>query len=124
MNRIDKTVFETAFKNILLIPVYFLFPQHGLHDPDFGPLAAVYVRRETKYFGVLARARSVEQVLHHDQGAVVVLNHPGQKESIELFTFCFFESVHLLRREHAGHQHLMLGHLHRLIHAGHVRHGL
>ena len=50
MNRIDKTVFETALKYPVnpVNPVYSLFLQHGLHDPDFGSLAAVYICSEIK----------------------------------------------------------------------------
>src|ERR1700687_1156353 len=55
------------------------FPQHGLHNPDLSALATVDIRRKIEQFGILPRTRSVAQVFHHNQGAVVVLNHPCQK---------------------------------------------
>jgi len=42
------------------------FPQHRLHDSDFGALATVNIGYEIKYFSVLSRARRVEQVFYHD----------------------------------------------------------
>src|SRR5260370_11508739 len=59
-------------------------PQHGLHNPDLSALATVDIRREIEQFGILPRTRSVEQVFHHNQGAVVVLNHSCQKQLVEL----------------------------------------
>src|SRR6266545_3962296 len=56
-----------------------VFPQHCLHNPDLSALATVDIGREIEQFSVLPRARSVEQVLHHNQRAAVVLNHPSQK---------------------------------------------
>src|SRR6185369_15960771 len=56
-----------------------LLAQHGLHNFDLSALAAVYVSYKIEKFRILAGAGSVEQLLHHDQGAVVVLNHTGQK---------------------------------------------
>src|SRR5438477_9745059 len=53
--------------------------QHVFHDPDLGPLAAVNIGGKAEEFAILARARRVEQLLNHDQGAVMMLNHAGQK---------------------------------------------
>src|SRR5882724_7142237 len=61
-----------------------LFLQHCLHNPDLGPLAAVHVRREAEQLGILPRARGVEQIFYHGQSATVVLNHPDQKQTVEL----------------------------------------
>src|SRR5215813_1056048 len=41
------------------------FLQHGLHNPDLGPMGIVSVVGKVKHFGVLSRARGVKQVLHH-----------------------------------------------------------
>src|SRR6266478_953413 len=79
--------------------------QHRLHNPNFGALAAVDIRREIKELSVLPGARSVEQVFDHNQGAIVVLNHPGQKQLVELGALCFLKSLHLLLSKHAGHEH-------------------
>ena len=76
-----------------------------MHDPDFSALAAVDIGGEVEEFSVLPRARGVKQLLHHDERAAVVLNHPSQKQPVELFALCFSETVHLLRRKHAGHEH-------------------
>ena len=58
--------------------VRFLF-QHGLHNLDFGALGIVCVGREIEKLRVLARARGIEQIFHHNQRAVVMLNHSRQK---------------------------------------------
>src|SRR5262245_66503655 len=71
--------------------------QHILHDPDFGALAAVYIGCEVEQFSVLSCACGVEQVFHHGQSAAVVLNHPFQKQIVELLASCFPERLHLLR---------------------------
>ena len=55
------------------------FLQHSLHNPDLGALRIVRIRREVEDFGVLPGAGGVEQIFHHDQRAIVVLNHPRQK---------------------------------------------
>src|SRR5256885_16951182 len=56
--------------------------QHRLHNPNLGALAAVDIRREIKKFSVLFGARSVKQVLDHNQGAIVMLNHSRQKQLV------------------------------------------
>src|SRR5579862_880256 len=56
-----------------------LFLQHCLHNPDLGALRIVRVRREVEQLGILPRACRVKQIFHHDQSAIVMLNHPGQK---------------------------------------------
>src|SRR5690349_5684822 len=68
--------------------------QHGLHNPDLSALATIDIRREIEEFGILPRAGSVEQVFHHNQGAVVVLNHPGQKQLVELCSLSFLQRCH------------------------------
>src|SRR6266850_28072 len=55
------------------------FLRHSLHDPDLGSLRIVRIGREVKQLGILPRTRGVEQILHHGQRSVVVLNHPCQK---------------------------------------------
>ena len=82
---------ESLFSSVLRFSL-----QHGLHNSDLSALATVDIRSEIEQFSILARAGGVEQVLHHNQGAVVVLNHPGQKQVVELFTLGFFEGLHLL----------------------------
>jgi hypothetical protein len=50
-----------------------------LHNPDLGSLSIVRIRREVEQLGILPRACGVEQILHHGQSAVVVLNHSCQE---------------------------------------------
>src|SRR5882724_12635869 len=63
----------------IVSPLEVFPPQHCLHNPDLSALATVDIGREIEQFSVLPRARSVEQVLHHNQRAAVVLDHPSQK---------------------------------------------
>jgi microcompartment protein CcmK/EutM len=63
--------------------------QHGLHNPDLGALAAVNIGREIEEFSILSRASSVKQILHHNQSATVVLDHPCQEQMVKLFALCF-----------------------------------
>jgi len=37
------------------------------------------IRGEVEELGVLPRSSGIEQVFHHCQCAIVVLNHPGQE---------------------------------------------
>src|SRR5579863_985691 len=53
--------------------------QHRLHNPDLRALRIVRVRREIEELGVLACSGRVEQIFHHRQRAIVVLNHSAQK---------------------------------------------
>src|SRR5438270_766182 len=57
----------------------FVFLQHCLHGPDLGPLSIVGIGGKVKQLGILPRACGVEQVFHHDQRAIMVLNHSGQE---------------------------------------------
>jgi hypothetical protein len=49
------------------------FPQHRLHNPNLSSLTGVDISREIKQFSILPGAGSVKQVLHHHEGALVVL---------------------------------------------------
>src|SRR5258708_22174800 len=107
-----------AYARATLSNLLTTFTQHLLHDPNLGALPAVDIRCEIEQLSVLPGARSVEQVFYHSQGAAVVLNHPRQKQPVELRALCFLERRHLLRRQHSGHKHRMPEH----IHARHVSH--
>src|SRR4051812_16855984 len=66
-----------------------VFTQHGFHNPDLGALTAVDVRCEIEQFGILPCAGCIEQILYHDQSTGMMLDHSGQKKSIELGILCF-----------------------------------
>src|ERR1700735_1362605 len=74
-NATRKATLDTRF---IVSPLRF-FIQHSLHNLERVPLPGVHIRREVEQFGILPRARGVEQILHHYQRTIVVLNHPGQK---------------------------------------------
>src|SRR5882762_3567560 len=80
----DKRIAATATRKAKLgnrfiaSPLMFLL-QHSLHNFDLGALPGVHIRREAEHFGILPRARGVEQILYHGQRTIVVLNHPAQK---------------------------------------------
>src|SRR5258708_39212662 len=58
--------------------------QHCLHNPDLGALTAIYIGRKVEQLGILSRACGVEQSPPHRQSATVVLDHPCQKQVVEL----------------------------------------
>src|SRR5579859_3315876 len=68
----------TRWTGFIVSPLTF-FLQHGLHDPYLGALRIIRVGREIEQLGILSRACGIEQILHHGQRAMVMLNHPGQK---------------------------------------------
>ena len=76
----------------IVSPLIGFFSKHCLHDPDLGALAAVDVGREIEQFGILPGAGRVEQVLYHRQRAAVVLDHSGQKQTVELSPFAFLKA--------------------------------
>src|SRR5436309_2540877 len=61
-----------------------IFSKHILHDPNFGALAAVDIRREIEYFSILPGSGRIEQIFYHHQCTSVVLYHSGQKQAVEL----------------------------------------
>ena len=52
---------------------------------------------------ILAGSRRVEEILHHDQCAGVVLDHAGQETDGRIGPVGFGQVLHLLRGQHAGH---------------------
>ena len=99
--------------------------QHRLHNSDFGSLPIVRVRREVEQFGILPRSRRIEQILHHDQRTIVMLNHSCQKQMVELRAFRLPQRVHLLRRQHSRHKsHRMRRMIRMLVHVRHFRSGM
>src|SRR5437764_8471013 len=78
----------------------FLLLQHCLHNLDLSPLSIVGIGGEVKQLGILSRACGVEQVLHHGQSAIVVLNHSCQKQMVELGILRLPQRLHLFRCKH------------------------
>ena len=58
--------------------------EHGLHDANFCALRVVSVGGEVEEVGVLPGAGGCEEVVHHNECAVVVLDHAGEEEAVEL----------------------------------------
>ena len=54
---------------------------------------------------LLAGARVCEQLIHHDQGTSVMLDHAFEKEPVEFAPGGRLEASHLLCVEHARHHH-------------------
>ena len=46
----------------------------------------------------------IEQILDHDQCPLMVLNHPGQKQAVEVCAFRLPQRLHLRRRQHPRHR--------------------
>src|SRR5262249_26789642 len=74
---------KTAKAVKLVLRSFLLLEEHASHDGNLRALCVVHVGGEVKQRGILAGARRVEQILHHHQGAHVVLNHAGQKQAIK-----------------------------------------
>src|SRR5688500_16651361 len=89
----QKKLLINAGRCPLLVSSIFLFgffTQHSLHNFDLSTLAAVDIGHEIKHLSVLTGAGSVKQLLNHNQGAIVVLNHPFQKQTVKLLALCLF----------------------------------
>ena len=79
--------------------------QHRLHPGDLGGLIDVDVVGELEHGLVLGGAVGAEQLLHHGDGALVVLDHEGQEQAVEVGPSRLIQRLHLVFSEHAGHQH-------------------
>src|SRR5512138_1178684 len=80
-----------------------LLLQHGFHDLYLCPLSAIHIGSEIEQIGCLPRPGCVEQVPHHRERTLVVLDHPFQEQSVELRAVRLTQSCHLLRRKHSRH---------------------
>src|SRR5260370_42458496 len=63
----------------LVLRSFLLLEEHASHDVNLRALCVIHVGGEVEQDGILAGSRRVEEILHHNQGARVVLNHAGQK---------------------------------------------
>src|SRR6266566_10151555 len=63
----------------LVLRSFLLLEEHASHDVNLRALCVIDVGSEVEQDGILAGSRCVEQILHHNQGARVVLNHAGQE---------------------------------------------
>jgi hypothetical protein len=55
--------------------------QYGLHTRDFGPLSGIGIGSETEEVRLLSPAGRREQIGHHGEGALVVLDHETHRAS-------------------------------------------
>src|SRR5438876_870038 len=63
----------------LVLRSFLLLEEHASHDLNLRALRIIHVGGEVEQHGILAGSRCVEEILHHNQGTRVVLNHAGQK---------------------------------------------
>src|SRR5277367_933831 len=75
-----KTIAATARRNVTLGNRFIISPlgfflEHCLHNFDLGSLRIIRIGRKVEQVGILSGTRGVKQILHHDQGTIVVLNH-------------------------------------------------
>src|ERR1043165_9504387 len=87
-----------------LLPAFPHRHEHRAHAIDLHALIGFDVGYEREHVGLLRRAGRVEQRLHHGQRAAVMLDHAFEKQPIELAAFAVLEALHLVGREHPGHQ--------------------
>src|ERR1700736_5589094 len=79
----------------LVVRSFFLLEEHASHDVNFSALCVIHVGGEIEQHGILAGSRRVEQILHHNQSASVMLNHAGQKQVIKCRAGGPFQGFHL-----------------------------
>src|SRR6478672_4097246 len=65
--------------------------EHLLHAGDLGRLIDVHVGRELEHRLVLPGALGAEQLLHHRDGAAMMLDHVSEEEPVELRAACGVE---------------------------------
>src|ERR1700680_3789585 len=63
----------------LVFRSFLLLKKHASHDVNLGALCVIDVGGEVEQDCILPGSRRVEEILHHNQCARVVLNHAGQK---------------------------------------------
>jgi hypothetical protein len=82
------------------------------------------VRRKAEDVKLLSGALCAEELVDHGQCALVMLDHEGQEQAVELRAARAIQLGHLLGGEHAGHEvaHGHPGHGHRVLHlCGRIR---
>ena len=78
--------------------------EHRVHAVDLRRLVGRDVGSECEELRVLRRAALLEKVLHHGQGAAVVLDHQFEKQPVERAPPRRGEPLHLLAGQHARHR--------------------
>ena len=78
--------------------------EHRVHPIDLRGLVGRDVGREREELRVLRRPALLEQILHHRDGAPVVLDHPLEEEPVERAPGRRRELRHLAGGQHAGHR--------------------
>src|SRR5712692_9489618 len=87
--------------------------QHLVHPIDLDRLIGVDVGREFENHLVLRRAVRLEERVDHVDRALMMLDHSGQEQSVELRATRAVERGHLLVGQHPRHQHVVLNAVHR-----------
>src|SRR5256712_2258114 len=77
--------------------------QHAAHVVNFAGLIGVHIGGEPEDGPVLGGPRGGEQLRHHRDGALVVLNHEREEQAGELPAARALRPGHLVGGQHAGH---------------------
>src|SRR6185437_10914557 len=80
-----------------------LCDEHLLHSCDFRSLVDVRIRGELEHYFVLACAVGIEQLLHHRDRSLMMLDHVPEKQEVKVATVCSVEFLELGVGEHARH---------------------
>ncbi len=94
--------------------------QEFAHALDLGLLLRLHVADELEEHGLVGAAGPLDQGVHHLERAVVMRDHEGQEQPVEVGAAERRELRHLFGRGHAGHRAL---HVHPAMHRR-VGHGL
>ena len=89
--------------------------QERAHPVDLGLLSGLHVARELEQHGVVGAAGLLHERVDHLQRAVVVRDHQGQEQPVEVGALQGREPGHVGGRGHAGHGAL---HVHPAMHRG------
>src|SRR5256885_3669936 len=96
--------------------------EHAVHAVDFGGLVGVHVGGEPVHDLLFAPALRAEQLVHHGDGTLVVLDHELEEQPVELGTPRAVELRQLVEGQHAGH-HRRLHARHRVVSGVRLGHG-
>src|SRR5437867_4312640 len=90
--------------------------KHPAHDFDLDGLIGEDIRSKLINRVVLRSAVSLEEIVHHVDRTLVVLDHPEQEQPVEFPTSGLVQFGHFLVAEHSRHQHVMFNAVHFHLH--------
>ena len=83
--------------------------EQGSHASDFCRLVSLDGQKKLGQFRILSGAGVLQQCVNHVQSTLVVMNHAGQEQVVEICPSCSRQLGHLSRGQHAGHQRCFRG---------------